>query len=161
MGLMVYNGKLYGGTLPLADVQRYDGGTSWTSIGRVDLTPDVKFRRAWTAAEYRGRLFWGTLPSGKVQSIEAGRNVTSDATLAPGWRHLAAIRRGQHLELFIDAEQVARSAELEPADYDLTTEQSLRMGFGPTDYFHGGLRDIRLHERALSSSEIRGLVRSK
>ncbi len=160
MGLMVHNGKLYGGTLPLADVQRYDGDEKWTSIGRVDLTPDVKYRRAWTMAEYRGRMFWGTLPSGKVLSIEAGKNVTSDAALPPGWQHIAAIRRGRQLELHIDGQRVAQSAELNPADYDLShaATQPLRIGFGPTDYFNGCLRDVRIYERALSSSEVKALA---
>ena len=160
MGLLVHNGKLYGGTLPLADVQRFDGDANWTSIGRIDLTPNVKYRRAWTMAEYRGRLFWGTLPSGQVLSIEAGKNVTSDATLPPGWRHIAAIRRDRHLELHIDARQVAKSAEFNPADYDLSraATQPLRIGFGPTDYFNGCLRELRIYERALSTAELKALA---
>jgi hypothetical protein len=160
MGLMVHNGKLYGGTLPLADVQRFDGDGKWTSIGRVDLTPDVKYRRAWTMAEYRGRMFWGTLPSGKVMSIAAGKNVTSDVPLAPGWQHVAAIRRGRHLELHINGERIAQSSEFNPADYDLrgAAAQPLQIGFGPTDYFHGCLRDVRIYDRALSPAEIKAVV---
>lgn len=161
MGLLVHNGKLYGGTLPLAEVRRYDGDKTWTSVGRVDLTPDVKYRRAWTMAEYQGRMFWGTLPSGKVQSIAAGRNVTSDAALAPGWRHLTALRRTDHLELFIDGRLIARSAKFNPAEFDLSTEEPLRIGFGPTDYFHGSLRDVRIYGRAISEQEIADLAASR
>ena len=31
MAMVVYNGKLYAGSLPLAKVYRYDGGTTWTA----------------------------------------------------------------------------------------------------------------------------------
>ena len=73
MGMMVYNGKLYAGTLPTGSVYRYDGEGEWVSTGQLDTTPDVKYRRAWTMAVYQGRLFCGTLPSGNVLSLEAGR----------------------------------------------------------------------------------------
>src|SRR5262249_54951995 len=76
------------GTLPLAEVYRFDAPGTWRQVGRLDLTPDVKYRRAWTMAACQGRLFCGTLPSGRVLSIEAGRNVTYDQELAGGWRHL-------------------------------------------------------------------------
>ena len=120
MPLLVYNGKLYGGTLPLAEVYRLDGDASWTNVGRLDHTPDVKYRRAWSMAVFQGRLFCGTLPSGHVHSIEAGKNVTNDRELAPGWRHVAAVRRGNRLELFIDGDMAARSEEFLATDYDLT-----------------------------------------
>ena len=76
MGMMVHNGKLFAGSLPLAHVYRFDGPGKWQDVGQVDATPDVKYRRAWTLAQFQGRLFCGTLPSGRVLSIEAGRNAT-------------------------------------------------------------------------------------
>jgi hypothetical protein len=158
MGMLVHNGKLYAGTLPLAEVYRYDAGTTWSRVGRVDQTPDVKYRRAWTMAEFQGRLFCGTLPSGRVLSIEAGKNVTSDRPLAPGWRHIAAIKHGGRLELYIDAKGVAESSEFDPAVYDLATDQSIRIGFGPTDYFRGSLHDLRLYGRAIDATEIAALA---
>ena len=36
MAMAVYNGKLYAGTLPLAKVYRYEGGTTWTNTGQLD-----------------------------------------------------------------------------------------------------------------------------
>ena len=44
------DGKFYAGTLPLAQVYRFDGGTKWTCTGQLDRTPDVKYRRAWSMA---------------------------------------------------------------------------------------------------------------
>ena len=155
MPLVVYNGKLFGGTLPLAEVYRFDGDESWTSVGRLDHTPDVKYRRAWSMAVFQGRLFCGTLPSGHVHSIEAGKNVTYDRELVPGWRHVAAARRGNRLELFIDGELAAKSAEFRATDYDLTVARPLKIGFGAHDYFRGRLADIRLYQGALSSQAVR------
>ena len=76
MGMAVHNGKLYAGTLPLAEVYRLDDGTRWTRTGRLDLTPDVRYRRAWSMAVFDGRLFCGTLPSGRVHALEVGQSVT-------------------------------------------------------------------------------------
>ncbi|HUE72903.1 MAG TPA: LamG domain-containing protein [Pirellulaceae bacterium] len=154
MPLVVYNGKLYGGTLPLAEVYRFDGDGQWTRIGRLDHTPDVKYRRAWSMAVYRGRLFCGTLPSGRVHSIEAGKNVTLDRELAPGWRHIAAVRRAGKLELFVDGKLTASSTLFDPSQYDLTSAQPFRIGIGANDYFRGTLADVRLYRGGLTAEAI-------
>ena len=109
MGMAVHNGKLYAGTLPLAEVYRLDDGTRWTRTGRLDLTPDVRYRRAWSMAVFDGRLFCGTLPSGRVHALEVGQSVTFDRALAPGWKHLAAVREGGRLSLYVDGTRVASS----------------------------------------------------
>jgi hypothetical protein len=155
MGMLVHNGGLFAGSLPLAEVFRFAGQDRWASVGRVDLTPEVMYRRAWTMAEYQGRLFVGTLPSGRVQSIAAGANVTHDRSLSPGWHHIAAQRAGRRLALFVDGRKVADSATFDPVQFDLSSDAPLRIGFGPTDYFHGRLRDIQLWRRTLSEFEIR------
>lgn len=155
MPLIVYNGKMYGGTLPLAEVYRFDGEQRWTQVGRLDHTPDVKYRRAWSMAVFQGRLFCGTLPSGHVHSIEAGKNVTYDRELAPGWRHIAAVRRGSKLELFVDGQRVAESTDFDPSQFDISNQQPLRIGFGAHDYFRGRIADMRLYRGALSGEAIR------
>jgi hypothetical protein len=154
MPLVVYNGKLYGGTLPSAEVYRFDKDGEWTLVGRLDRTPDVKYRRAWSMAVFQGRLFCGTLPSGHVHSIEIGRNVTFDRELTPGWHHLAAVRRGNGLELSVDGRLVAQSAKFDPQQYDLTTAQPVRFGLGAHDYFSGRLADVRIYRGALSLQAI-------
>jgi hypothetical protein len=156
MGLAVHNGKMYGGTLPLAEVYRYDGGNAWSRTGQLDKTPDVKYRRAWSMAVYQGKLFCGTLPSGRVYSIEAGKSVTHDRALAPGWRHVAAVRAGGTLTLYVDGRPVTSSTKFVPADYDISNDRPLRIGFGDHDYFSGTIRDVRLYNRALSGKEIGG-----
>jgi hypothetical protein len=154
MGMAVYNGKLYAGTLPLAQVYRYDGDGRWTCTGQLDTTPDVQYRRAWSTAIFQGKLYYGTLPSGKVYALEAGRNATCDRPLAPGWRHLAAVRSGGELKLYINGEVVGTSSRFDPAGYDLSNGQPLWIGFGQHDYFCGSMADVRLYRGALSAEEI-------
>jgi hypothetical protein len=159
MPLVVYNGKMYGGTLPLAEVYRYDEGTQWTRVGRVDHTPDVKYRRAWSMAVYQGRLFVGALPSGRVLSIEAGRNATHDHELSAGWHHVAAVRGTDRLTLYVDGQHVSESASLKPGEYNLNSEKPLEIGFGAQDYFHGGLSDLKIYRGALSALQIEQLAK--
>jgi len=159
MPLMVYNGKMYSGTLPLAEVYRYDGDNAWERLGRVDMTPDVKYRRAWSMAVYQGRLFVGTLPSGRVLSIEAGKNVTHDRSLTPGWHHIAAVRGAKAMKLYVDGMVVGETAVDNSADYDLSSDQPLRIGFGAQDYYRGAISEVRLYRGELSESEIRQQAR--
>ncbi len=161
MAMAVYNGKCYAGTLPLAQVYRYDGGTAWTCTGQLDKTPDVKYRRAWSMAVYKGRLFCGTLPSGHVLSIEAGKCVTYDRELKPGWRHLAGIRDGNRLKLYVDGKCVATSSPFKPADFDLSNDRPLKIGFGAHDYFNGCIKDLRIYNHALSGAEVQALSRRR
>lgn len=158
MGMLVHNGQLYAGTLPSAQVYRYDGEQRWKNTGQIDQTPDVKYRRAWTMAQYRGRLFCSTLPSGRIHSLEAGPCVTWDRPLSPGWRHIAAMKHGGFLKLYVEGKMVAESAKFDEKTLDLTTEAPLRVGTGSGDFFRGALFDVRLYRKALSSEEIARLA---
>lgn len=161
MGMLVHNGSLFAGSLPMAEVFRYrtDATPQWDSVGRVDLTPNVTYRRAWTMAEFQGRLFVGTLPSGRVFSIAAGANVTDDRSLPFGWQHIAAQRAGRELKLFVNGRLAVTSAAFDSTQYDLTSTARLRIGVGPTDFFHGRIRDVRLHQKVLSHDEITTLAK--
>lgn len=157
MGLALFNGKLYGGTLPRAQVYRLDDA-GWTLTGRLDFS-EVEYRRAWSMAVYQGRLYCGTLPSGRVHALTAGVAVSHDTELAPGWRHIAAVRAGPRLQLFVDGRRVAESGPFDPARFDLTPEVPLKIGFGEHAHFQGLLREVRLYRRALSEREIRRVFR--
>lgn len=157
MPLLVYNGKMYAGTLPSAEVYRFDD-PKWSKVGRLDFTPDVRYRRVWTMAVYRGRLFAGVLPSGHVHSIEVGRNVTYDRALPAGWVHLTAVRDSDHLRLHVNGKLVATSSKFKAQDYDISTDKPLNIGFGAHDYFNGRLSDVRLFGRALTEREIEQLA---
>jgi hypothetical protein len=87
--------------------------------------------------------------------MEAGKCVSYDEELAPGWRHLAAVREGNGLKLYVDGRLVAESTTFNGSDYDLSTSRPLRIGFGQTDYFHGRMSEVRAYNRALTASEVR------
>ncbi len=158
MGMLVHNGRLLAGTLPLAEVYSYEGDTTWKRLTRLDHTPDVKYRRAWTMAEHEGRLFCSTLPSGKVFGFEAGRNMTWGHSLSAGWHHIAAARSSDRLTLYVDGQRVSQSGEFDPAQFDLNSAASLQIGFGANDSLRGRLADLRLYRRVLNPNEIRHLA---
>ncbi len=154
MGMLVHNGRLIAGTLPLAEVYSYEGDASWRRLARLDHTPDVRYRRAWTMAEYQGRLFVSTLPSGHIYTFEAGKTASWDHQFPAGWHHAAAVKSGGRLRLFVDGRQVGRSSRFDPPAYDLTCDEPLSIGFGANDFFRGRLSDVRLYGRALGAAEI-------
>jgi hypothetical protein len=185
--LVVYNGKLYGGSIPRAEVCRYDGDQQWTSLkrfyspegwrpgppGKATRDEVNEWSRVTSLTVYDGQLFasMGSCTSsildapadvrGKVFRMEAGKCASYDDDLGPGWKHLAAIRAGATLKLYVDGKLVATSSSFDPSEYDLSTDQPLRIGFGQTDYFCGKLADIRIYNRALSEAEVQQLASAK
>jgi hypothetical protein len=185
--LVVYNGKLYGGSIPRAEVCRYDGVPRWASLkrfyspegwrpglpGRAKTKEVNEWSRVTSMTVFKGKLFAGlgsctssVLDSpadvrGKVYCLEAGKGVSYDDDLGPGWKHLAAIREGGSLKLYIGGKQVAKSSSFDPAEFDVSTDKPLRIGFGQTDYFSGRIAHVRIYNRALRNSEIRKLAAEK
>ena len=98
---------------------------------------------------------------GKVFSMEAGKCVSYDNDLGPGWKHLAAVRERGLLKLYVDGKLAAKSSAFDPADYDVSTDQPLRIGFGQTDYFSGRISEVRVYNRALSAANVRKLFGQK
>jgi hypothetical protein len=157
MGMLVHNGRMIAGTLPLAEIYSYEGDTIWKNIARLDHTPDVKYRRAWTMAEYNGKVFCSTLPSGKIFSFEAGCNILSPDPIPSGWHHIAAVKSKGRLTLYLDGKQLAKSEMFDSGLFDLNNNVPLMIGFGNNDYFIGRMADLRLYNRSLFSGEIRFL----
>jgi len=156
MAMALYNAKIYFGTLPMANVWRLDDN-DYAYIGNIDNSPEVYLRRVWSMAVYQGKLFAGTLPSGKVLSYEAGRMATSDMALPPGRHHIAAVRDGDMLRLYVDGKLAAQSSSFDSSEFDLNTEQPLKIGFGAHQYFKGTMSDLRLYRGALQADEIQQL----
>jgi hypothetical protein len=153
MAMALYNSKIYFGTLPMANVWRLDDN-DYAYIGNIDNSPEAYLRRVWSMAIFQGKLFAGTLPSGKVLSYEAGRMASHDHVFPAGRHHVAAIRDGDVLRLFMDGKLVAQSSSFDTADFNLNTEQSLKIGFGAHQYFKGAMSDLRLYRGALTADEI-------
>lgn len=178
--LTLYNGKLYGGAIPRGEVSRYDDAAGWTSLKRFyspqgwdpgTATGAVRDQlKAWTRVTsltcFKGRLYAsiGSCTSsaedaplgvrGSVYSVKAGESATYEKDLGHGWKHLTALRQGGELRLYVDGKLVSKSDPFKSADYDLTTKQPLKIGFGEQDYFSGKIRDVRLYQRALSDGEV-------
>lgn len=156
MPLAVHNGQLLGGTLPLAQVYRYQKGQAWRNLGQLDATPDATYRRVWCLASFQGELFAGTLPSGRVYRASLGPCITYDHELPSGWRHLAGVRQGGVLRLYVDGRLVQTSRPLDAA-VDISTDAPLVIGRGTHDWFQGQIRDVRLYRRALDERDVEKL----
>lgn len=185
VGLTVYNGSLYGGSIPRAEVFRFDGPSKWTSTGRLFDPPNfelvpvgfyAKGIQDWTRASsltvYQGKLFSSTATCyraqiqpptsaddirGKVFSLQTGAGVSSDRDMGAGWKQVAAIRKGRTLSLFVDGKLAAHS-DSEQTELDASCDAPLRIGFGPQSYFHGKIRDVRLYDQALRDEDVQKLV---
>jgi hypothetical protein len=159
MNLQAYNGKLYAGTLPHAQVYRFDGDDDWSLIATLDETPDVRYRRAASMALFRGELFVGTLPSARVHSIRSGAVASLDGSLSPGWHHLAGVRDGREVSLYVDGARVG-TASGEIADVAPAPGTPLLLGGGPRADFEGELADIRFWDQPLDPVAIARLAAS-
>jgi outer membrane protein assembly factor BamB len=161
MGMAVHNGRFLAGTLPLGEVYSYEGETTWKKLARLDLTPDVKYRRVWTIAEHDGQLFASTLPSGKIFAYSAGQQAMWGHSLSAGWHHVAAVKSGNHLMLYVDGERVARTPSFDAKQYLVDANQPLQLGTGTNGPLNGILADVRLYRRALHLAEIQTLAKGQ
>jgi hypothetical protein len=91
--------------------------------------------------------------------MRAGQCVTYDKDLGQGWNHLAAVRKGSELRLYVNGNMISKSSPFNPQDYDLTVKKPLKIGFGEYDYFSGRIREVRFYNRAISEQEIATLQR--
>ncbi len=188
MALSVYNGGLYGSVYHTGEVFRYEGDTKWTNLGQLGKRgkrtkvgtvtgelPPIWSRcyggrpgasRIPALAVYQGKLFAGVwnwefdLP-GHVFSIEAGKSVTYDHELGAGWKHLAAVKEANMLKLFVDGQLIASSTTFNPDDFDISNNETLKIGFGTHDYFNGKMAQVRMYDRALADKEIGRLYQHK
>lgn len=185
--LAVYNGKLYGGSIPRAEVCRFDGDPQWTSLkrfyspkgwqpalpGKASRSEYNDWSRVTSLSVYDGKLFASIgsctasvldAPAdvrGRVFSMEAGKVASCDDDLGLGWKHIAAVRDGGSLKIYIDGKLVATSSSFDPAEYDLSSDRPLRIGFGESEYFAGKMADVRLYKSALTATQIQELCSEK
>jgi hypothetical protein len=157
MNLQAYNGMLYGGTLPGAHLYRYEGGERWEVVATVDETPDVLYRRAASMVLFGGELFVGTLPSAHVHSLRAGAVASNDRSLGSGWHHLAGVRDGRRVTLYVDGVAVATGEGAVDGPFLPTPGTPLVLGGGPRAGFEGELADVRVWDRALDGATIAGI----
>lgn len=179
MDLTVYNGKLYAAMIPHAEVYRYESDGKWTVLGSLARRADwdVKDVNSWvrvsSTAAYGGRLFIGTGSCrgraadvdvdggeslGRVFSMQAGTVVSHEHDIGGAWTHIAALRRGRDVELYINGKLASSATLPEGKTFNLTNDAPLTIGSGAQNSFDGAIRDVRLYDGALDASAIRTLA---
>jgi hypothetical protein len=161
MGISLYNGKLYGGTLPGGHVYRYSGETEWILSGVLEQPdPNIRYRRVWSMAVHNGELYAGTLPGGKVWSLNNGPIATYDYSLEDGWHKTAIVYDRQALSLYLDGKLVSKEP-IDPSKISDLSQASLVIGNGPQARFSGSIREVELFDAALSEEEIARLFKKR
>jgi hypothetical protein len=183
--LCVHNSKLYAGSIPRAEVYRYEGGQEWTRMARfyspegwipAEVTgPAPEGYKEWTRitslTSFGGKLFAGigsctgsVLDApldvrGEVHELETGQSVSYDGELGANERHVAAVRSGDNLALYIDGELVACSVLEGGSSLDVANEEPWLIGNGGVGPFDGRIREVQIYGRALSVDEVREVYR--
>lgn len=188
VGLTAYNGGFFAGTIPRAELFRWESSRNWSSIRRLfdppgfqpvpvgSSSPEVAdWSRASSMAVFRGQLFVSTAtcyrthltnpipdePRGRVFSYATGGTVSWDRDLTPGdWQHLSAVRRSGELRLYVNG-RLRASSNAPPNAIDVSNNERLQIGFGPQSFFRGRIAHVRLYDRALQDDELSGLSRSR
>ena len=175
--LTVHNGKLYAGVIPKAQVYRYESDGHWTLLRSLGSRPgwaeadSPTWCRVPTLTTFQGRLFAGTGSCisrtgdvdpdgtlGRVYALQAGQMASHESDIGDGWTHLAAVRRGKALLLYVNGELSAHSVAPAGQTLDLTNTQPLIIGSGPQSHFSGAIADVRLYDRALATGGVEELA---
>lgn len=176
--LTVYNGKLYAGVIPKAEFYRYEQDGDWTLLGHLAERKDWEVNtyptwlRLTCLTSFQGRLFGCTgscqgraidAPAdeslGRVYSIQAGQVVSHEHDIGGAWTHLAAVRQGKQLKLYVNGKLAAHSDLRDGPALDLTNDLPMLVGFGAQNYFTGSMSDLRLYDGALDSHAVVELAR--
>lgn len=173
-GEWVGAGSVTGTVGRMGGALEFDGHASGVSISAATL-PDLNTNfslSAWVCPDSGGTnpvqvivtqgSAWGlVLNQGRPEFrfSAASTGVVACATTVPAraWTHLIAAREGDVVSLFVDGErmsssQIQGSLQAGSAPWGLGYNSALA-----SQYFNGGLDDIRLYHRTLSSGEIREL----
>ena len=92
---------------------------------------------------------------GSVWALGAGVVATTPHSLAPGRRHIAAVRRGGALSVFVDGREAA--AARGDVSGSVETGAPLRVGEDEAGRYAGAIDGFRAFDRALEPKEIKAL----
>jgi hypothetical protein len=178
--LAIHNGKMYAGVIPLSEVYRYESDGNWTmlkSLGqqpKTTRTDDATWRRLTAMASFQGKLYAGTGSChgstentdpgdtlGRVYSIEAGHVVSHEHDIGHDWTHIAVVRRGKELQLYINGKLSTSSSTPAGREFDLTNTEPMLIGLGAQNYFTGAIAELRLYNKALDANAVQQLGAKK
>ncbi len=188
--LLMYNGKMYGGALPRAEVFRYDEGEDWTSIRRFNERPDwqpipvaqveaaddgdVRVRewgRVTSLTEHDGLLFASTGNSTSAFVDEGYEPLGGVYAMRAGAVATTAnsISAGWH-HVVASREQGVLSVFIDGARAatsrhmlvsSVETAVPLTTGAGESGAFSGRIEEVRVVGHALDDVEIKALLAAR
>jgi hypothetical protein len=182
MDISVYNGKMYTGVIPKAQLYRYESERNWTLLGSAASRPDGDWRSAglesWcritSFAQYRGRLYMSTgscrgrhedvdpeKSLGRVLSCQAGLVASYDHDTGREWTHLTAQRDGRKLRLFVGDELVSEAADPSVPWLHVDNAMPLKIGNGAQGAFQGMLRDLSVHDGLVAPKDCASISADK
>jgi hypothetical protein len=159
--MAVYNGSLYAPASGEAgNVYRYNGGTSWTSVGALGASGITSM------IDFNGSLFACSTGSSTVYKYGDGISVYSDVNVSPGsWYHLVGTYDGSIAKIYLNgrnAGSAAKSMSVSTNDYNLLIGSSRGTSLGGwsdygEDHFGGKIDEVQVYSRALSAGEVQQL----
>ena len=93
---------------------------------------------------------------GTVHAFRAGVVATTPRTLTPGRHHVAAVRRGATLTVYVDGREAATARGTLAGS--VATAAPLTIGEDASGRFRGGIEGAATHDRALEPGEIEALA---
>jgi Concanavalin A-like lectin/glucanases superfamily len=93
---------------------------------------------------------------GTVHAFSAGVVATTPRTLEPGCRHIAAVRRGGTVSVYVDGREAATASG--SVTGPVATDAPLRVGEDEAGRYAGAIDGFRAFERALEAREIGALA---
>jgi len=181
MDLRVHQGKLYAALIPKSQVWRYEADGQWTLLAslasRPDFIPDFTLEgidswcRITSFGAWQGRMLAATASCrsgaeyrdpddtlGRVHASAVGSVASHETDIGRDWVHLAGVRQGQSMRLYVNGRERA-SVEMPPGKwFDLSNTQPLLIGAGAQGSFAGGIADVRLYGAALDEESIAALA---
>jgi len=131
---------------------------AWVRPDALSQVFDTAVVGSWTTDD-GGAMIWIDGVAGRYRlSLGQELSVYLDSVVYPSsyaWHHVAATYDGTTARFFLDGTEVASK----PFSGDIGDSDTWRIGaYGstPTGFFNGALDEVKIYDRALSASEIRG-----
>lgn len=150
--MAVYNGKLYVGADE--DILVFNG-TDW------EVSYDKASGKVYSLAVYDGKLYAGD-ENGDIFVLDSGKEVsTSTADWKGGYSLITVTKDSSSLKIYVNGtleSSVSFSGTPEPNNKELLIGKlygSRHAGIGDSTFF-GGIDEVRIYNKTLSSSEVAG-----